>query len=151
MGAAAVAALARYTPDPASTTACLLVAGNPPDARVDEVFPNACLVGSDPTKWRVPDDRRFDLAIVSSACALEARPSAAPLLATLRDRHARCVAIVGEEHVFESRELVALGFEQTELGESLLWLFDPDAESRQREWNDARHWANPENFDKYRW
>lgn len=151
LGPAGIAALARYTPDAAAKTACLLIAPDVSDATLAATFPNACHISSEPTVQSIPDDQRFDIAIVSSAFALQRKSPAAAILAALRDRHARCVAIVGDEHAFTNQQLVALGFEQTEVGGAVIWLFDPDAESRRRDWNDARHWANPENFDKYRW
>jgi len=74
------------------------------------------------------------------------------LLASLRDRYARRVLVSDSAGLMALSDYLALGFERLE-GDGLesLYLFDPDAESRQREWNNPRNWANPENFDRYRW
>ncbi len=71
------------------------------------------------------------------------------LLARLRDRHSGLVIVHDPVPVFAVSDYLALGFESDEQKDC--YVFDAAAESRQRDWNNARDWANPENFDKYRW
>ena len=111
------------------------------------------LIVSDPDGADALDGRRFDLAIVAGFprdCREERAASA--LLAKLRDRFAPRVLVVDDDRVLSLADYLALGFEGRERdGESRCFIHDPDSPSHRREWNDARHWANPENFDKYRW
>lgn len=71
------------------------------------------------------------------------------LLARLRDRHSGLVIVHDPTPVFAVSDYLALGFEIDEQKDC--YVFDAAAESRQRDWNNARDWANPENFDKFRW
>jgi hypothetical protein len=71
------------------------------------------------------------------------------LLAALRDRMARRVVVL--DHTLPPTDFIALGFELLPGAPGEGYLFDPDSPARRREWNNPDHWANPENFDKYRW
>lgn len=93
-----------------------------------------------------------------SGCGLADLPgkTASALLAALRDRYARRTVVVGDSSpgqpaVLTDNDLLALGFEGLPLDSGMAWLFDPDSESRRREWNNPDHWAHPERFDKRRW
>ncbi len=71
------------------------------------------------------------------------------LLARLRDRHSGLVIVHDPAPVFPVSDYLALGFEIDKQKDC--YVFDAAAVSRQRDWNNARDWANPENFDKFRW
>lgn len=91
----------------------------------------------------------YDLVIV---LGLTGPP--APLLGRLRDLHARRMLVAGKAAEERERgEMLALGFERHpgEGGAGPLYVYDQDTFNRQREWNTPENWANPENFDKYRW
>ncbi len=97
---------------------------------------------------------RFELAIVDTDSAVIANePALSQLLAALRDRFARRVLVLDQRQAMGLNDYLALGFERMPgaATDDRQFLFDPDAESRQREWNNARNWANPENFERYRW
>ena len=50
-------------------------------------------------------------------------------------------------------DYLALGFErrgEPTDGIELFW-YDADRFNPEREWNNPDHWANPENFKRYRW
>lgn len=80
------------------------------------------------------------------------RRSAVELIAALRDRLARRVVVVDDSETLNRNDYLALGFERLEQCDDLpAWHYDPDSASLKREWNTARDWANPENFDRYRW
>lgn len=97
---------------------------------------------------------RYALAYVASEriSTLSGTGSALPCLAALRDRHARIVIVADERECLALTDYLALGFERLEVpGVDRAFIFDPDSATRRREWNNSRDWANPENFDKYRW
>ena len=71
------------------------------------------------------------------------------LLARLRDRHAGTLIVHDPERVFTTSDYLALGFEVD--GLPACYVYDATAASRQRDWNTAENWANPENFDRFRW
>ncbi|MEM9404105.1 MAG: DUF6231 family protein [Pseudomonadota bacterium] len=71
------------------------------------------------------------------------------LLARLRDRHAGYLIVHDPNRVFPTVDYLALGFEVDKL--PACYVFDASASSRQREWNNAENWANPENFNRFRW
>lgn len=95
---------------------------------------------------------RTSLAVVFDQLEHMTADGARHLLAQLRDRYADRVIVVDAMKVFTAGDFLALGFERAEdetVGRA--FVYDPDSTSRQREWNNADHWANPENFNKYRW
>lgn len=76
------------------------------------------------------------------------------LLGRLRDLHTRRLVVSGAAAGrFEPRRMLALGFERHPSPEAPggAYLYDRDSFNRVREWNSPEHWANPDNFDKYRW
>ncbi len=92
----------------------------------------------------------YDLVVVLGLSA--AAPE--PLLGRLRDLHARRILITGDAAArFAPRDMLALGFENHagRAGAQRSYLYDRDAYNRAREWNSPENWANPDNFDKYRW
>ena len=89
------------------------------------------------------------LVVVTNQIEHMAPDAARHLLARLRDRHAELLIVHDPEKVFRTTDYLALGFEVDE--EPDCYVYDATAASRQRDWNNARDWANPENFDKFRW
>jgi hypothetical protein len=96
---------------------------------------------------------RTALAIVFDQIEHMPPHAATHLLAQLRDRYADRVIVVDGNEVFAIGDYLALGFESLEehAFAERAFVYDPDSPSRRREWNNARNWANPENFDKFRW
>lgn len=91
----------------------------------------------------------YDLGLV-----LEVAAADESLLGRLRDLHTRRLLVAGEAaRRFDPRRMLALGFEHHASPESDggAYLYDRDRFNREREWNSPDNWANPENFDKYRW
>lgn len=121
----------------------------------------------------IPFQQRFDLAvIVLDECYLDhdsvtsnalthhdhqAAPSQATAtqaithgLTHLRDLLARRVLVVA--YGDQSAGLRALGFSQIEKIEDWeLWQFNILEYKQIPDWLNSKYWANPENFDKYRW
>lgn len=96
---------------------------------------------------------RHSLALVFVEPEHLEKNAAVNLLAQLRDRYAERVLVCDEQGVFTSAELLALGYiRQRRPRENVrLYLHDPEEFFERREWNNPRDWANPENFDKFRW
>lgn len=100
----------------------------------------------------IPEELRVDAALVDAA-PLGEHEDLLPLLARLRDVHAHRVVVVLPDETPRSNELVALGFEarKSPSVDGLVFIWDPALANRPREWNNSRHWANPQNFSRYRW
>lgn len=96
----------------------------------------------------LPEDRRYELAVVFDQLSHMPKSAAIHLIAALRDRYARRVVIL--DSTLDYGEFLALGFERLPAPVEG-YVYDPDSPSRRREWNHAGDWANPENYDKYRW
>ncbi len=77
-----------------------------------------------------------------------------PMLAALRDRLNRPLLVhFGSGHPIGGtldREMVSLGFTR-QAGDEPLYLFDIETYKHTPDWLNARHWANPELWGKYRW
>mgnify|MGYP000721608246 CR=1 FL=1 len=102
---------------------------------------------------------RAALAVVDGASAFPSAAGAVQLVGRLRDLHAdRVLVIASRDHGghLGRQELVGLGFQR--------WASSLDPDGRRRwyefdiahykvtpDWLNARHWANPELWDKYRW
>jgi len=97
----------------------------------------------------LPADLRADVALVALAAG---KPLPIALLARLRDVHvAQVVLAAGKE--LSQGGMLAMGFEkaQSPSVDGLVYVWDAALADKPREWNNARDWANPENFDRYRW
>ncbi|MDR9413953.1 MAG: DUF6231 family protein [Spiribacter sp.] len=116
------------------------------------------LTGADSQVERLPD-ARLELAIVDGEANLSA-DSATTLVSRLRDVHAERVVVIAaaDEGTTLSRQaLIGLGFHRRGISA------DPGSRRRRwyefdmahykvtPDWLNARHWANPELWDKYRW
>lgn len=83
--------------------------------------------------------------------AMEAR-DAEELLARLRALCAR-VTVLDADTVLDAKTLIGLGYIERDrsAADPPIRVYDPAIDNERREWNDAGDWANPENFDRYRW
>ena len=100
----------------------------------------------------LPPDLRVDVALLAVQHEVPLT-HLAPVLARLRDVHARQILLVADGSFFDTADLVALGFEvqKSPADNEIICTWDPATSNKPREWNDARNWANPENFAKFRW
>ena len=134
----------------------LLVVGMPADVEHVAVTCLGRLASAD----EVPAELRVDTGLVAEQLEyLDAR-AGAHLLSRLRDVHCKRVFLLlrnglGNGNTRWSRDaLLAMGFTQQQPDEVFgaeLYLYEPEVFNPPREWNNARDWANPENFRKYRW
>jgi len=101
---------------------------------------------------------RVELAIVDAQAELP-DDSATRLISRLRDVHAErviVIAAVDESTRLSRQALIGLGFHRrgisTDHDERRLWYeFDMAHYKVTPDWLNARNWANPELWDKYRW
>ena len=90
---------------------------------------------------------RFDLGLV-----LDPALEHAAAISRLRDVGCQRVLILSGGSEWTANDMRALGFLPVEPFDARpAYLYDSDLQNQPREWNNSRHWANPENFDKYRW
>jgi len=115
-----------------------------------------CLAGAQ-LSARLARLGRFDLAYVAGVLEDLPRAEAARLLARLRDVHARHLVVLVPDAVGEWDEaaLRAYGLRpsahQPEGGDGRLYEFDLYDYKETPDWLNARYWAHPELWDKYRW
>ena len=134
----------------------LIVSRTPPGD-----VPAAVLPPDTPCHWcsdlqsvdDLPADLRMGLGIVFDQLEFLDKPAAVHLLSRLRDQHCERVAVCLSKPILTEREMLALGYMEQKRPsiDGRLFLFDPDMFFTRREWNTPNHWANPENFSKYRW
>lgn len=118
-------------------------------------FGEVAVAGRVTSARELGDDVRADLAVVIDQIESMPRDEAAYLLCRLRDVLCRRVLLVvrDEDERWPGAELLALGFLELKrtAGDRRFYLFDPALFNEPRDWNNASNWANPENFDRYRW
>ena len=98
---------------------------------------------------------RFDLAIVSGLLETLSAKDAAAVLGRLKNLHTdKYVLLVDPARACLGHDaLLALAlapFEQLDDGR-VAWRYDIDRYNPERPWNNAEDWANPQNFDRFRW
>lgn len=102
------------------------------------------------------EQERFALAAVAGVFEHLQRDDAAALLAALRDRCARRVLVALARDAWSEQQMRAFAFEpqgSVRAGDSLraAYAFDIDRYKHTPDWLDARNWANPELWGRFRW
>lgn len=102
------------------------------------------------------DQPRFALAAAAGVFEHLATDSAAALLAALRDRCARRVLVALPARPWSEQDMRGFGFDRlgtVRAGDAVLdtYGFDIDRYKRTPDWLNARHWANPELWGRFRW
>ncbi len=100
----------------------------------------------------IPAELRVDAALLAPPPGYVVQ-ELAPVIARLRDVHAECIALSLADRTMHRNELLAFGLEprKSPSEDGLCYVLDPRVANRPREWNNAEHWANPDNFSRYRW
>lgn len=108
-----------------------------------------------------PDDlpleqQRFALAAAAGVFERLHTDAAAALLAALRDRCARRVLVALAARPWSAQDMRGFGFDSlgaVRAGDTVLdtYGFDIDRYKRTPDWLNARHWANPERWGRFRW
>lgn len=77
------------------------------------------------------------------------------LLELLRNRLIKEISIIYHaSQTIDHTQLIALGFSKNrDINNTHYSVYSYSIKSynQKRKWNNSKHWANPENFDKYRW
>lgn len=96
---------------------------------------------------------RADLGVVFDQLEHMEDDEGVHLLSRLRDRYCRRVLLHLSDAMHTDKELLGLGYirQQSAPADGRLYLFDPKLFFEKREWNSPDKWANPENFEKFRW
>jgi hypothetical protein len=98
---------------------------------------------------------RFDLAIVSGLVESLDAPAAEAVLGRLKNLHTDRFILLADpsRSCLGHDALLALAlapFEHLEDGR-VAWRYDIDRYNPERRWNNPGDWANPENFERFRW
>jgi len=105
-----------------------------------------------------PGDSRYDLAVIVGVLECLPPGDGVRLLGSLRDLRARrlLVAVPADSERWRLDDMLALGLEAagdaTGADTALaLYGFDIDRYKRTPDWLNARNWANPDLWGRYRW
>lgn len=89
-------------------------------------------------------DSRWPLGL-----CIDPQPEDVHSLARMRDVHCEQVIVIQTMQGLSPTELLALGFQKLSSDQQCtVFLCSADINDIPRDWNNAKHWANPENFDK---
>lgn len=133
--------------------------GAHPDCRITHLDSHGALAAEE-LLAALADQGRFDFVIMRGVLERVDADTGAHLLARLRDVHTRrfCVVLGTQhgEHRWRSPELVAMGlshWSSETLNEASMEVygFDLGTYKATPDWLNARHWAHPEHWGKYRW
>jgi len=106
---------------------------------------------------QLEDLTSIDLAIISDITEMLSKESATEWLAMVRNRHTQHIIVIADnekaaQQGWQLADYLALGLKH--LGhDNNLYVYAYAIESYQpkRDWLTSRFWANPENYNKYRW
>ncbi len=155
MSAGLSSVLQQFAP---ATVLCVSAGGVPAVTRFRQANPELAVTS---VHYATPLSRtlgRFDLALVVDVLGSLSKSDGTRLIANLRNFHSNAVAVTvaaGQDKtqtIWSDTEFIALGLApaQAEDG-SRLYVYDITSYNDARVWNSPRHWANPENFRKFRW
>jgi len=100
------------------------------------------------------DVKNVDLVVLSENLNQLEHAKMIEVIGVLRNNlNAKMLILCNEASTLSFSDMLSLGFKREEQDESGLTLYSYDIASynKRREWNNSRFWANPENFNKYRW
>lgn len=137
----------------ACAPASLLVIGDPPAAPVTDAELTCVPVREAATA--IVTLGRFDFAIVTELLEELDGPTAEFVLGRLKNLHTDRFVLLADpaRASLGHDDLLALAlapFEQLDDGR-LAWRYDIDRYNPERPWNNPEDWANPQNFDRFRW
>jgi len=99
----------------------------------------------------------IDLAIISDLIETLPKQEAIQWLSMVRNRYSQHLVLVvnsmrAEQQGWQIADYLALGLQQHGSFEGYqLFSYNIESYRPKRDWLNSRFWANPENFDKYRW
>lgn len=80
--------------------------------------------------------------------------SAIALVGLIRNQlNAKILIVTDQDGPLSFQDLLGLGFQRSFINDvgQALYTYDIANYNKKRDWNNSRFWANPENFNKYRW
>jgi len=98
-----------------------------------------------------------DLAIISELTETLSKELATQWLCTLRNRHASHIVVMSESNKASQQDLeltdfLAMGFKRQGTHDNThVFSYAIESYQSKRDWLTPRFWANPENYNKYRW
>lgn len=96
----------------------------------------------------------IDCVLLESALDEMSTDRAIALVGLIRNQlNAKILIITGRDAPLSFQDLLGLGFQRSfvnDVGQAL-YTYDIANYNKKRDWNNSRFWANPENFNKYRW
>ncbi len=155
MGAGLSSVLQQFAP---ASVLCVSAGAVPAVTRFREANPGLAVTSLHDTGALERSLGRFDLALVVNVLESMSKSDGTRLIANLRNFHSNAVAVAlaaGQDKAqtsWSDTEFVALGLVPAGTdGSSRLYVYDIASYNDARVWNSPRHWANPENFRKFRW
>lgn len=133
--------------------ASLLVIGDPPTAPETDAEVTRVTVADAVAELATLG--RFDFAVVSELVEQLDAPSAEGVIGRLKNLHTDRFLLLADpaRACLGHDALLALAlapFEQLDDGR-VAWRYDIDRYNPERPWNNPEDWANPQNFDRFRW
>lgn len=97
--------------------------------------------------------QHIDMVIVAEDIETLDRERATQVIGQLRNvLNAQIIALLSSKAALGFNEMIGLGFKRESIESGLAtYTYDIANYNKKREWNNARFWANPQNFDKFRW
>ena len=94
-----------------------------------------------------------DMVLIAEDMALLSKAQASQVIGQLRNiLNAQIIALISNESPLGFNEMIGLGFKrESQEKDSATYTYDIANYNKKREWNNARFWANPQNFDRFRW
>lgn len=99
----------------------------------------------------------IDLAIISDITETLPKAQAIEWLGLMRNAHARRIIVISKitpstQQTWQITDYLGLGMKRLiSVNNYQLFTYAIESYQLKREWLNNRFWANPENFDKYRW
>lgn len=95
----------------------------------------------------------IDMVIVAQDIETLDRDQATQVIGQLRNvLNAQIIALLSNKAPLGFQDMIGLGFKRESIESGLaIYTYDIANYNKKREWNNARFWANPQNFDKFRW
>lgn len=98
--------------------------------------------------------QRFDMSLVDRGLEALDVSAGRALLGMIRNTLSDEVLVITQSQHWQLAEFIALGFRQ-EIWENMeparVYRYILASYNHQRSWNNARFWANPQNFNRFRW
>jgi hypothetical protein len=98
-----------------------------------------------------PGNRRWQVVILDESASKLKASQLIPLISSLRDIHARrTIVLLGPASSVQKKELIALGFHAMP-GYPQIYYHDLMDYKQTPDWLNNHYWANPENWNRFRW